>query len=69
MWCEGGVKLPDIGTNNNGEDELNPRLGYVIVRLDNIQNSCTRGVIRYRRVWITMCSELLDWVALKIQRN
>ena len=50
VWCEGGIKLAEIGTKNVGEYILNPRLEYDIVRLDNLQNTFTRGVIGYRRV-------------------
>ena len=35
VWCEGGLKLADIGTNNFREGELNPILRYVMVRLDS----------------------------------
>ena len=35
VWCEGSLKLADIGTNNVREDKLNPKLGYDVVRLDN----------------------------------
>ena len=44
------MQLEYIGTNNGREDELNTRLGYSIVRLDNLQNTRTIGVIRYIRV-------------------
>ena len=50
VWCEGGLQLLEIGTNNVREDELNYRLGYAMVRLDNCQNTCQRGVAVYRRV-------------------
>ena len=33
VWCEEDMQLSDIGTNNVKEDELNPRLGYSMVRL------------------------------------
>ena len=33
-WCEGGLKLADIDTKNVGEHGLNPRMKYIIVRLD-----------------------------------
>ena len=39
------MQLADIGTNNIRGDELNPRLGYAIVRLDYLHNSCQRGVV------------------------
>ena len=34
-WCEGGLKFADIYTNNVGENDLNPRMKYIMVRLDN----------------------------------
>ena len=52
VWCEGSLQLSDIWTNNNREDELNPRLGYNIVRLDNWHNTSTQGVIGYTIVLI-----------------
>ena len=42
------MKLADIGTNNGRGDKLNPRLGYTIVRLDNLHNTCKKEVIRER---------------------
>ena len=35
-WCEGGLKLADISTNNFGKNYLNPRMKYIMVRLDNL---------------------------------
>ena len=34
-WCEGGLKLADIATDNIGENYLNPRMKYIMVILDN----------------------------------
>ena len=34
-WCEGGLKLADIDTDNIGENDLNPRMKYIMVILDN----------------------------------
>ena len=34
-WCKGGLKLADIATNIVGESDLNPRMEYIMVRLDN----------------------------------
>ena len=34
-WCEGGLKLSEIATNNVGEHDLTPRMKYIMVRLDN----------------------------------
>ena len=33
-WCEGGLKLADIGTKNLSEPDLTPRMKYIIVRLE-----------------------------------
>ena len=34
-WCEGDLKLVDIDTKNVGENDLTPRMKYIMVRLDN----------------------------------
>ena len=34
-WCEGGLKLADIAAKNVGKIDLNPRMKYIMVRLDN----------------------------------
>ena len=34
-WCEGGLQLAEIATNNVGENYLTPRKKYIMVRLDN----------------------------------
>ena len=34
-WCERVLQLEDIVTNNVGKTDLNPRMKYIIVRLDN----------------------------------
>ena len=34
-WCEGGLQLAYIATNNVGGDDLNPRIKYIMVRLYN----------------------------------
>ena len=31
-WCEVGLKLSDIATKNVGENYLNPRMKYIMVR-------------------------------------
>ena len=33
--CEGGLQLEDIDTNNVGENDLTPRMKYIMVRLEN----------------------------------
>ena len=34
-WCEGGLQLADIGTNNLSEPDLTLRMKYIMVMLDN----------------------------------
>ena len=34
-WCEGGLQLVDIGTNNVSEPDLTPIMKYIMVRLEN----------------------------------
>ena len=60
-WREGGIQLADIGTKNVSEPDLTPRMKYIMVRLENWrQNTCTRGVKKYRIVMRNKRSEWLD---------
>ena len=34
-WCEGGLQLEDIGTNNVSEPDLTPRMKYIMVIIEN----------------------------------
>ena len=34
-WCEGGLQLTEIATKNVGENDLNPRMKYIMVRIYN----------------------------------
>ena len=34
-WCEGGLQLEDVGTNNLSEPDITPRMKYITVRLEN----------------------------------
>ena len=34
-WCEGGLKLEDIVTKNVDENDLNPRMKYIMVNIEN----------------------------------
>ena len=34
-WCQGGLQLSYIGTNNLSEPDLKPRMKYIMVRLEN----------------------------------
>ena len=62
VWHKGGIQLAEIAANNVREDELNPRLGYAMVRIENWHNTCLREVTGYIRDWKTMCSDWLDCI-------
>ena len=34
-WCEGGFQFSDMATKTFGENYLNPRIKYIMVRLEN----------------------------------
>ena len=34
-WCEVGLQLAEIATKNVGDTNFNPRMKYIMVRLDN----------------------------------
>ena len=34
-WYEGGLQLADIATKNVGENYLNNRMKYIMVRIEN----------------------------------
>ena len=34
-WCEGGLQLADIFTKNVSENDLTPRIKYIMVILDD----------------------------------
>ena len=34
-WCEGDLQLVDIATKNVGDNDLNPQMKYILVRLEN----------------------------------
>ena len=34
-WYEGGLQLSKITTNNYGKNDLNFRMKYIMVRIDN----------------------------------
>ena len=34
-WCEGGLQLAEISTKGVGENDLNTRMKYIVVMLDN----------------------------------
>ena len=64
-WCEGGLQLAYIGTNNVSEPDLTPKMEYIMVRLENWrQNTCTRGVIEYKIVMKNKSSEWLEYIEL-----
>ena len=34
-WCEGGLQLSDTATKNVGENDLTPRMKYIMVIIEN----------------------------------
>ena len=34
-WCEGSLQLAGIATKNVGENDINTRMKYIMVSLDN----------------------------------
>ena len=52
-WCEGGIQLVDIDTNNFGEHYLTPGMKYYGKTWKLRQKNCTRGVTEYRIVYGT----------------
>ena len=34
-WCEGGLQLSEIATKNDGVNDLNTRIKYIMVRIEN----------------------------------
>ena len=38
-WCEGGLQLVDIETKDVGENDLNPRMKYIMVRLEKLDRT------------------------------
>ena len=34
-WCEEGLQLVDIATNNVGEPDLKPKMEYIMILIDN----------------------------------
>ena len=33
-WSKGGMQLAEITTNNVGKNDLNPRMKYIMIRLE-----------------------------------
>ena len=40
--CEGGLQLADISTKNVGENDLSPRMKYIMVRIDNLERKIVK---------------------------
>ena len=48
-WYEGGLKLADISTKNVDENDLNTRMKYIMVRLDNWDRTLAQEEWQY--IW------------------
>ena len=63
-WCEGGIQFSDTATKNVGENDLTPRMKYVMLRLDNwyrkiLQEGWENTVQSMEQ---DLCMNRLDWV-------
>ena len=49
-WCDGGLKLEDIGTKNVSEPDLTPRIKCIMVRLENWDRTLVQEVWHNTRI-------------------
>ena len=63
-WCEGCLQLLDIATKNVGDNDLNPRIKYTMVRLDNWDRTLVQEGWQNKGYSIEQefCTTRLDWV-------
>ena len=63
-WCEGGMQLADITINNVGENDLNTRMKYIMVRLDNWDRTLVQEGWKDtgKSTEQEFCMTRLDWV-------
>ena len=63
-WCEGGLQLADIGTENDGDHDLKLGMKYIMVRLDNWDRKIVQE--GWQNTWYSIeqefCMTRLDWV-------
>ena len=48
-WCEGGLQLADIGTNNVSEPDLTPSMKYIMIRLEKWDRTLVQEV--WQNTW------------------
>ena len=63
-WCEGGLQLADIATNNVGENDLNPRMKYIMERIDNWKRKLVQDGFHDTKYSVEQefCINRLDWI-------
>ena len=49
-WCEGGLQLVEIGTNNVSEPDITPRMKYIMVILENWDRTLVQEVWHNTRI-------------------
>ena len=49
VWCERGLRMADIVTNNVTEDEINTRLVYAMLRHENLKSTCVNKGWNYTK--------------------
>ena len=63
-WCEGGMQLADIATNNFGENYLTLRMKYIMIRLENWDKTLVKE--GWKNIGYYMekefCMTRLDWI-------
>ena len=60
VYCEWVTQFSYIGTKNIREDELNPRLRYTILLIDNWQKNLYKMGDRRQEIRGTRCSDGLN---------
>ena len=63
-WCEGGLQLADIATNNVGKNDLNTRIKYIMVSLENWEITFVQEGWQDTRYYMEQefCMTRLYWV-------
>ena len=63
-WCEGGLQLAYILTKNVGEPDLNTKMKYIMVILDNWDITLVQEGWQNKGYYIEqeLCITRLDWV-------
>ena len=61
-WCEGGLKLSYIATNNVSEPDITSRMRYIMVRLENWDITLVQEGWQNKGLVQEVYMTRLDWV-------